>query len=370
MAMKILGLVLLCLLSLSLMAEELELNPAHPDRYVVKKGDTLWDIAALFLRKPWLWPEIWQRNPQIKDPHWIYPGDVLTLRFRAGRPVLELSRGGRGLKLSPTIREHGHDKAIPPIPLDAIWPFLSESRVVGPEEMINAPYILGSDDERLVHGTGDRLYVRGLQDTGVDRYRVFRCGMAYRNPPANYADLYYADLRYGMQPINGYAYTCIPREGEEVLGYEAIHVGEARVEQFGDPAAIVITQANREVQAGDRLLAQADLEFPEFIPHAPAKPVAGRIISVMDALSQVGPYQVVALNLGRQVGLEPGHVLAVYQSGVIVPDRDAIGRRVNVELPPERIGELMVFRAFAMVSYALVMRASRPVHIYDLVQNP
>lgn len=367
--MKILVGVLSCLLSLSLMAEELELNPGHPDRYVVKKGDTLWDISALFLRKPWLWPEIWHLNPQIKDPHWIYPGDVLTLTFRAGRPVLQLSRGGHPeIKLSPKIREYKHAKAIPPIPLDAIWPFLSESLVVGPDEMINAPYILGSDDERLVHGTGSRLYVQGLRDIGVDRYTVFRCGKVYRDPPA----IAYADLRYGMLLPDSYAYTCIPREGEEVLGYEAIHVAEARVERFGDPTAIVITRANREVQAGDRLLPPTDVEFPEFIPHAPAKPMAGRIISVMDAVSQVGPYQVVALNLGRQAGLEPGHVLAVLQSGVVVQDRYGgyMASRVNAELPPERIGELMVFRTFDKVSYALVMRASRPVHIYDAVQNP
>ena len=371
--------LLSCLVPLSLGAAEIELNPGHPERYVVKKGDTLWDISALFLKKPWLWPKIWRINPQIENPHLIYPGDVLTLTFEAGRPVLQLGRGhGRSI-LSPTVREYEHDKAIPPIPLDAIWPFLSAPRVVGPEEMANAPYVVGSQDGHLVSDTSNRVYIRGVRDNRVNRYTVFRCGEVYHNPPAEN----YQDLRYGMSTdlSDRYSSTCIPGRGAGILGYEAIHVAEASIERLGDPATVVITEAKREVLVGDRLLPQTGLEFPEFIPHAPTQAVTGHIISVMDAVSQVGPYQVVVLNRGSHAGLELGHVLAIYQSGIVVQDPVAAQARAQhgfardrrngyVELPHERIGELMVFRTFDKISYALVMRANRAVHIYDSVQNP
>jgi LysM domain-containing protein len=371
--------LLSCLMPLSLGAEEIELSPGHPERYVVKKGDTLWDISALFLKQPWLWPKIWRMNPQIEDPHLIYPGDVLTLAFEAGRPILQLGRGhGRSIR-SPTVREYEHERAIPPIPLDAIWPFLSAPRVVGPEEMANAPYVVGSQDGHLVSDTSNRVYIRGVRDNRVNRYTVFRCGEVYRNPPAEN----YQDLRYGMSTglSDRYSSTCIPGRGAGILGYEAIHVAEASIERLGDPATVVITEAKREVLVGDRLLPQTELEFPEFIPHAPTQAVTGHIISVMDAVSQVGPYQVVVLNRGSHAGLELGHVLAIYQSGIVVQDPIAAQVRAQhgfahdrrseyVELPHERIGELMVFRTFDKVSYALVMRASRAVHIYDSVQNP
>jgi hypothetical protein len=364
---------------LSLGAEGIELNPGHPERYVVKKGDTLWDISALFLKQPWLWPKIWRMNPQIENPHLIYPGDTLTLAFEAGRPILQLGHGhGRSVR-SPTVREYEHDKAIPPIPLDAIWPFLSAPRVVGPEEIANAPYVVGSQDGHLVSDTSSRVYIRGVRDNRVNRYTVFRCGEVYRNPPAEN----YQDLRYSMTTglSDRYSSTCIPGRGAGILGYEAIHVAEASIERLGDPATVVITEAKREVLVGDRLLPQTGLEFPEFIPHAPTQAVTGHIISVMDAVSQVGPYQVVVLNRGSHAGLEMGHVLAIYQSGIVVQDPVAAQVRAQhgfardrrseyVELPHERIGELMVFRTFDKVSYALVMRANRAVHIYDSVQNP
>ena len=341
MLKKMLVVLLCCSVSVALPAVDVELRADHPERHVVRKGDTLWDIAAMFLTKPWLWPEIWQVNPQIKNPHLIYPGDGLSLAFKDGKPYLQVTRGQR-LKLSPKVRSAQRARAIPPIPLDAIQPFLSRPRVVGPDELQRAPYVLSSRDQHLVAGAGHRIYIRGLDDAGRTRYTVYRQGEVYRDPVDN-----------------------------EVLGYEALHVGDAVVERFGDPATAVITRSKREVLIGDRLLPESHSSVLEFVPRAPDHELEGSVIAVIDGVSQVGQYQVVVLNLGEEQGLVPGHVLALYQSGEFV--RDNIGAAHAgelVELPEERIGDLMVFRTFGKVSYALVMRTERPAHVYDAVRNP
>ncbi len=353
-----------------------ELRPDHPTRYVVKQGDTLWDIASTFLREPWLWPEVWRANPGVKDPNRIYVGDVLWVGREGGRPRL-YSRRARGasaryVRLAPTIRASEHDKAVPPIPLDAIWPFLIQPRVVGPEDLANAPYVVSSQEDHLTPAPGNRIYVRGLPPAQRGtQYMVVRCGEVYRDPPAMRDE----NTRYAaLEPVSlRYAENCIGAESG-VLGYEAMHVADAVLERTGDPATAVITRSEVEVLSGDRLLPMTGAVYPEFIPHAPPGPVAGSVISVMEAISQVGPQQVVVLNRGQRAGLEPGHVLAVLQEGLLV--RDPLSAKVSssrgdlVELPPERIGDLMVFRTFPAVSYALVMRAEHPVHLYDAVSNP
>lgn len=375
MVKKNLAVLLVCSIALPPAAADVDLNPDHPERYVVKQGDTLWGIAGLYLKKPWLWPDIWHVNPQIGNPHRIYPGDSISLAFRDGKPRLALTRG-RDVRLSPTVGEFKHDNAIPAIPLDALWPFLNRPRVMGPDELARAAYILSSQDEHLAAGAGHRIYVRGLQDPDVTRYTVFRCGEVYREPPA----VTTIGLKYSAVPSSSqtYASTC-GSEGRQadVLGYEAIHVADAVVERFGDLSTAVVTRSHREVLVGDRLLPETGLELPEFIPHAPAGAVDGTIISLMDALSGVGPYQVVVVNRGTQAGLEPGHVLGIYQSGVVVSDQLGTqmqskygSARREAELPHEHIGELMVFRSFTNVSYALVMRVARPVHVYDAVKSP
>jgi hypothetical protein len=357
----------------------LELAPHHPEQYVVKKGDTLWSVAGVFLKEPWRWPEIWHSNAGIKDPHWIYPGDVLTLAYRDGRPYLSHNRG-RNRKLTPSLRESAHDHAIPPVPLDAIWPFLARPLVVAAGELANAPYIVSSQDEHLINGPDNRVYVRGMKSAEATRYTIVRCGEVYRRLLVSRD----AAGRLGERPGTSqtYATTC-GGEGIDpnVLGYEALYVGDAIVERFGDPASVMVTSAQREVLVGDRLIPEREEEFPEFVPHAPGAPVSSTIVSVMDALSQVGPYQVVVVDRGTDAGLEPGHVMAIHQSGVYV--EDTVGaRRVSysgrisneqqgtrIELPNERIGELMVFRVFPKISYALVMRASRSVHVSDSVKT-
>ncbi|MGE0386958.1 MAG: LysM peptidoglycan-binding domain-containing protein [Gammaproteobacteria bacterium] len=371
-------------------AGSLELNPNHPDSYTVKRGDTLWDISGQFLSEPWRWPELWQANPQVANPNLIYPGDELRLTYKDGRPILGRI-GGRNVRLAPQIREQRHEDAIQPIPIDAIQQFLSEPRVVGEDVLGAAPYVVSSEDQHLVNGAGNRVYIKGALDPNTTRYSLYRGGRVYRDP-----------------------------QTDAVIGYEALHVGDLAVERFGETSVARITSSSREVLNGDRVLPYDEGTISQFVPHAPESEVSGHIVSVVDGVSQIGQYQVVVLSVGRGKGIEPGHVLGIYQSGKVVNDyvagkqasaigmkdpytarardktdwvqsafgavttdardtRRAIDERFGaaisakyepVELPEERAGELIVFRTFDDVSYALVMRTNRPVHLLDRVGNP
>lgn len=341
---KILGLVLALLMSPALIADTVALQPDHPDRYVVKKGDTLWDISSVFLQDPWRWPEIWHVNPQIENPHLIYPGDVIALVFGAdGTPQLQLLRGRQTVKLSPKVRSTPLREAIPPIPMDAIAQFLDNSRaVLTQEELDRAPYIVESMDSHLIAGTGDRIYVRSVPDRSSTRYNVYRPGIAYIRPGT-----------------------------EEVLGYEALYVGDATLQRVGDPATLELSRTVRETLIGDRLLPVGEEEIQQnFYPHPPAKDVDGQILKVIDGVSQIGQFQVVVIDLGTEDGMEQGNVLAVFQRGDNI--RDVVAKKADqrVKLPDERSGLIMVFRPFEKVSYALVMSATRAIHINDAARNP
>lgn len=329
------------LLSNPLLAKEVELNPDHPQRYIVKKGDTLWDISGMFLKYPWHWPDIWYVNPQIENPHLIYPGDELSLSYRDGKPVIEVNRGKRSVKLSPEVRETILDKPILTIPLSAIGPFLSKPRVVGDEALNDAPYVVASADERLISGAGDYVYVRGITDSDSNTYSLFKGGKAYKDPDTG-----------------------------EVLGYEAIYLGDAETMTQGDPAKVSLTYTNREIQVGDRLLKVEDDDFDlNFIPRSPDKPLEGRIISVFDGVSQIGQYQIVVLSLGKRDGLQTGNVLSVYQAGETLKDSVSVDRKDTVTLPDEHAGEAMVFKLYDKVSYAIVMKATRAMHVNDKVKS-
>ena len=339
------GAVLSLLLSLGAAADVIQLRDSAPQRYVVVEGDTLWDIAGKFLAHPWQWPQVWQDNPQIKNPHLIYPGDELTLDHVNGMPRITLGRS-RVVKLSPQIRASAHVRAIPLIPLDAIAPFLSRPRVLSDAELNGAGYVVGSQDQHLVNGAGQRIYLRNLSPSPTGRYMVFRAGREYRDPDSG-----------------------------ALLGREALQVADLRLEQDGDPATGVITASNREVIKGDRLLPFEDLsretsaEFESFQPHAPKGAVEGRLIAVVDGVTQIGQLNTVVINRGADAGLEPGHVLAIFQAGAEVKDALAAPSG-KVRLPEERAGELVVFRVFSAVSFALVMNTQRPVHVLDYVRNP
>lgn len=337
-------------------APVVELKPNYPEKYVVVKGDTLWDIATRFLKSPWQWPQLWQFNPQVKNPHLIYPGDVLSIYFIDGKPMLEVQRNGKTIqaslpkevlgkqyptvKLSPQIRVKGLDEAIPTIPYDAINHFLTRPRVVGEKELEQAPYVMAHAEDHLASGAGYRIYARGIEPNDVKAdYVILRAGQTYRDP-----------------------------DTDEVLGYEAIYVGEARLLRHGDPSTLRVVSSSREILRGDRLLPKDEDQFQHsYMPHAPKNEIDGRIIAVLDGVAQIGQFQVVVLNLGRQEDVEVGHVLAVNQRGSEAKD---IVSGETVKLPDERAGEVMVFRIFERVSYALVMNATTAIHIFDQVTNP
>jgi hypothetical protein len=326
------------------------MKPDYPERYVVKKGDTLWDIAKRFLKDPWLWPQVWQINPGIRNPHLIYPGDVIVLHFEKGKPYLTLEGVGgirppkqiKTVKLKPQIRYQTLDKAIETIPRSAIGPFLFRPRVVTEEEIKSAPYIVSSYEEHLISGTGNRLYAKNVTNEQIATYDVIRPGEVYRDP-----------------------------ETDEILGYEVIRLGTARVVRLGQPTTLVVSDAKLEILNGDLLIPseESELDF-NFFPSAPREPVSGQIISVFNGVSQIGQFNVVALNRGQRDGLKPGHVLAVFQSGKKVRDPRAFFSWTKVQLPDERAGLLMVFRTYDKVSYGLIMEATRAIHLYDRVGNP
>ena len=336
---KLIGFILGVLLSFSaLAAEPVALNPAHPERYTVVKGDTLWDISALFLRDPWLWPEVWYVNPQVENPHLIYPGDELVLTYRDGRPLITLNRRN---KLSPQVRATPIDAAIPTIPIDAIAQFLTRPYVMDEHELDEAPYVVHFLDDHIVGGAGISFYARSIMEDDPARYTIVRPGKAYEDPVT-----------------------------EEILGYEATFIGDADLKRTGDPAKLFIASSELEVILGDRLIkAEEDEPLANFQPRAPEGDIEGRIISVLNGVSQIGQYNVVVLNKGARDGLEPGHVMTILQGGNEV--RDVVqGRGETVTLPLEEAGVLMVFRTFEKVSFALVMRATKPLHVLDWVRPP
>lgn len=327
-----------------LMADEVALNPDHPEQYVVVKGDTLWDISATFLKDPWLWPEIWYVNQQIANPHLIYPGDVISLVYIDGKPRLQVTRGeggGEG-KLVPKVREVPLDQAIPTIPLDAINQFLSQPRIVDEEMLKTMPYVVSIAEGRVMAGTDDKIYGKGTDPNGPDGYTLFKKGDAFIDPDS--------------------------KDGE-IIGYEAIYLGDAKITKKGDPATLIITDSVRETSVGNYLLPAEDrVVQTDYQPHPPAQDVNGRIIHVYNGVKYIGQYSIIALNRGSNHGLDEGTVLAVYQEGAMVDDPRNEGEKV--QLPDERAGEVLVFRTYPKVSFALVMRATREMRVLDMVRTP
>lgn len=338
---------LLLLNAAVVMADTVKLRADAPERYVVARGDTLWDISARFLESPWRWPEVWNFNPQIENPHLIYPGDEVYLEYDTeGKPMLKVSRGVATMKLSPQIRSSRIDAPIATIPLNSIQQFLGQPRILSQEEIDNSGYIIASKDERLISGAGDRVYARGVVpgEDPKSRYSVLRIGKAYQNP--------------GSKP-------------DEILGYEAIHVADAQAIDYGDPTILTILDSSRETLVGDRLVPTLASELDKtFLPRPPATAIEGQIIAVIDGVSRIGQYQTVVVNRGEKDGLETGNVLAVYQSGRSVRDVHADKRGEDVQLPDQQTGLAMVYRTFDKVSYALIMEASLDMRVHDMVRNP
>jgi hypothetical protein len=375
-----------------------------PSEYTVVKGDTLWGISGRFLKDPWKWPLIWQMNQeQIKNPHLIYPGDVIKLDREALR--LSIASGGMGgmggadggpsggtssdamanvVKLDPRVRVEPLQAAVPSIPGTVIGPFLSQPLIVESGGLDTAPSVVATEESRVIVGSGGLAYVDRVGSNDGVNWQVFRPGVALTDP-----------------------------ESGEVLGYEAKYVADARVRRFGNPTTIEVVKARMEVNRGDRLAPAREAAYPSYVPHAPDKPIKGAIMSVDGGVSEFGQYQVITINRGARDGVEVGHVLASYHRGAVigaaghpisftmpkmfgswyggdvkpvpvVPDPPSAppppsepGKVVGVahtagplKLPDERNGLIFVFRVFDKMSYALVMRSTSPIYIGDVVQTP
>ncbi len=332
--------------------KEIRVKTSYPRQYTVKKGDTLWDISGLFLQDPWYWPEIWQDNSQIKNPHLIFPGDVLTLVYVNGRPkilvndaqhrALAQSSNGKVKRLSPTVRTTSLEASIKSIPGDAIRQFLSKPRVVTKEQLEAAPYIVGSQDNHLILGTGSRVYIRGEIEKERVRFAVFNPGDELRDPVT-----------------------------DELLGYEAKYAGDVHITTYGDPASGDVTYSEREILIGDRLLHEdRSKRDNQYFPHVPDDEVDAQIISLYDAMFGVAQYQIVVINKGERDGLEVGHILATFTQGDTIRDRHNSSGNRTVTLPNERSGLVMIFRTFDRVSYALTMESIRVIHKNDAVHKP
>ncbi|MGH1472019.1 MAG: LysM peptidoglycan-binding domain-containing protein [Cellvibrionaceae bacterium] len=335
------GFIVVFAMNLPSWAQEAILRDNHPDRYTVVKGDTLWDISDRFLQNPWMWPEIWHVNPQIQNPHLIYPGDVISLIYLDGKPRITVERGnGRTVKLSPTMHVTPLAEAIPAIPLDAIDTFLSKSRIVEPGELEAAPYVLAGGSNRLIVGKGDSLYARGEFADDIAVYGVYRKGDVFVDP-----------------------------DTDEVLGIQARDIGTVEMEALErDIATTSVTRTTEEVRIADRLLVQEERSIDSsFFPSAPENDIEGKIIAVEGGVSQVGKLDVVVLNRGEREGVEVGNVLAVYKRGQETKDR-VTGEVVR--LPEEEAGLLMVFRTFEKVSFGLVLEAEKPLATLDVVRKP
>lgn len=331
-----------------------ELAPNAPDQHTVVRGDTLWDISKLFLRSPWRWPELWGMNlDQIRNPHLIYPGQVLVLDRTGGRARLRLAQPvGGTVKLSPRVRAEAlPDDAIASIPLNLIGPFLNEAMVFNTNELESAPRVVASQEGRVVLSRGDLAYVRGeLAD--LREWRLFRTPQPLLDPVTR-----------------------------EVLGYEAVFLGTADYTRPGGtqdgpdgktevvPATFTVTSNRMEIGVGDRLAPVPPRDFVNYTPRSPGKPVEGRIVSIYGEALNAGQNQIVALNKGSSDGIERGHVLALWRAGARQIDAtDA--KRTSIKLPDERHGLLFVFRVFDRVSYALIVSVQDPVRAGDRFTQP
>jgi hypothetical protein len=327
-----------------------------PDSYTVKRGDTLWDISKLFLKKPWRWPELWGMNiQQIHNPHLIFPGQVLYLDKSNGRARLRLGNpvgGGGDIRLSPRVREGSLSDAISTVSVHLLEPFFNEAVIFDTsEELLAAPRIVATQEGRVLVSRGETAYVRG--NTG-DRseFRIFREPKPLRDPKT-----------------------------KEVLGYEAVYVGSAELVQQGAegtgadgnaliiPSTITVHNTRQEAMVGDRLSPVPPRDFDTVVPHAPPADISGMVVGLYGEALTAGQNQIVSLNKGTKDGMERGHVLALWRDGALTRDVTEPGKP-TIKLPDERHGLLYVFRVFDKMSYALILTVKDPVKPGDRFTQP
>jgi hypothetical protein len=338
--------------------ETIVYEPEYPETYIVQEGDTLWDIATVFLRDPWFWPEIWFKNPQVENPHLIYPGDTLAIIYVGGeRRVQVLTRGEDGVeqvvtttsdglqvvKINPRVRSRPIDATIASIEIDRIRHLIERPMVIDQETLDKSAYVLSSLDEHLINSINDKLYVRKLDtSSGSGRYQIYRPNRPIYDPNTN-----------------------------ELLGYEALYIGESKLLLRGDPASVRVTNSEREILRDDRIMPMDNTSFErDFFPTPPEAEVNGQVVALLDAISQTGIYQTIAINLGQRDGVESGNVLRIRRTGQVISDRREADPRFRVKLPDEQVGMAMIIRSFEKMSYALIMEADFPIQVLDTVETP
>ncbi|MGH8158856.1 MAG: LysM peptidoglycan-binding domain-containing protein [Rhodanobacter sp.] len=376
------------LVTVAVYAAGAQLRADHPDSYTVRRGDTLWAISAKFLSKPWLWPEIWQANPQVRNPHLIYPGDILNLSFI----------NGPRLGLQPSVHREGD--AVPAIPLSELKMFLKDMRVMDSNAVSSAPYVVGLEEARLRGTVGQNIYVRGLQGAPGQRWAIVRPTHVFRgfnqNDPGK-ADLVGHALDSDASMVNApwredtenYGhYGGNANLGVEVgdghhggrgadLGVEVSVIGTAETLRMGDPSTLLLLDSTMEIRSGDRIMPVDDTPYdPYFYPHAPKSvPANAKVIGFADAMDAAGSRQVILLSVGARDGVDNGQTFSIYEPGETIHDDVAsnswnrgIGK--TVKLPDEYVAHVMVFRTFDRVSYGLIMDGLRPVHIGGRLRAP
>lgn len=365
--MRKLALIALLAASFAAMADDVQLRKDAPDKHIVVKGDTLWDISAEFLKTPWRWPEIWQNNKDhIKNPHWIYPGDVVYLVQTANGPRLVVN-GEQTVKLSPTVHSEPIEDVspIPTIPYSSVEAYLRRPILADEKVLAESPAIIGSADGRGLMTLGDIAYASGVHGDAV-KWNIVRVGKELKDPDTG-----------------------------EKLAREVTYVGDATTVADGEPATLKITASDLEVETGDRLLAATSVNGIDFVPHVPSKPVDGKIISVLSGSQATSKYSTVIINKGEADGMRLGDVLAVYRTGRTVGKsetsrfasfdpkngyldsnverREKIlinGKPVNTKLPDAVNGHILIYRVLDRVAYGLVMDSLTPIYLLDAVRNP
>jgi hypothetical protein len=326
-----------------------------PDEYVVKPGDTLWDISKVYLRDPWYWPEIWYVNPQVQNPHLIYPGDVLKLVYIDGQPRLTLAERAEGSdgtkRLSPQVRREPSSRAITAIPHDVIAGFAGRPVLLDKDQVNKAPYVVAMRDGHVIGGAGNEIYARGIQNAQPEE-------------------------RYSIIHVEG---ELVDPDTRKLLGYTGVYVGSGPVMVSGDPAKLMLTETAREALQGDKLFPESIDVSLDFVPHAPETQIDATVIAVKD-MTVMGQYHVVALNRGSNAGLEAGHVVAIERAGSVVLDKFSKGglsarssnlkRGKAVQLPAERAGIAMIYKTYDRMSFALIMEATHEIREGDRATNP
>lgn len=393
---RILIVTAIVLAAFTVQAQDVELREDHPREYVVQEGDTLWDIAGRFLTRPWQWPAIWDANPQIDNPHEIYPGDVISLVFVGGEPRLTVDDSVR--RLSPEVRRESIDEPVTTIPLDAVEPFLTSPRIVTAEEFEQLPYVVANNERRIMSGPGDRTYVRGLEDASVgDEVALARVNYQFEDRSANPnedrirknrittgPDHYQvpSDVRPASDFWRGFIGQ-IDRYNYPIIGYELWQTARGRVARTGDPAIVEIVSGRHETTTGHFVMPVDDHQYdatfhPDVMDEIPED---GRVIAITGSDFGAGHYQVVAINLGTADGVEAGHTFSAFRPGETMRDEQRYPlmsraafrepEKRYVDLPDEFAGRIMVFRPFEQVSYALVLEGSgNSIQVDDILDHP